>query len=215
MRTQNKHQVTATLFTSDPYGENCPNDDDEAEGSGEVKPCEKSEFGCCPDRESFARGPVGEGCQEAAFPTTTAAGLPERDIPVTIFDEEEDDAEEPFIEEETTTSSSLTTTTTAATFDEGSGEVDVIADRESGCAKSEYGCCLDGATAARGPLFEGCAETHYEETCADEPYGCCPDGVTSALGPEFAGCGHRLQNAGEVTRRESDSRAGESRPVER
>jgi hypothetical protein len=158
-----------------------------------VKPCEKSEFGCCPDRESFARGPVGEGCHEATVPTTTtAAGLPESDVPVKIFDDEED-AEEQFIAEETTTSPSVTTS-----FDEGSGEVDVVADRESGCAKSAYGCCLDGATAARGPQFDGCAEGQYEETCADEPYGCCPDGVTSALGPEFAGCGHRLQNAGEI-----------------
>jgi papilin len=175
--------LNVRVFGPDPYGENCP-DDESPEGSGQIEACEQSMYGCCPDRVSFAKGPDGEGCSEdVIMPMTTTATVPERTSVPVIGDD--DSVEDAITDEETTTPLVV----------EGSGELE-SADHESGCARSTYGCCLDGVTAARGPQFEGCTDTNYEETCVDEPYGCCPDGVTSALGPGLAGCGHRLQNAG-------------------
>ncbi|MGH0149838.1 UNVERIFIED_CONTAM: hypothetical protein FKN15_035466 [Acipenser sinensis] len=54
------------------------------------------------------------------------------------------------------------------------------------CTLSQYGCCPDGYTRARGPQGWGCPGS----SCAQSRYGCCPDGITAALGPSNAGC-HR------------------------
>ncbi|XP_058843232.1 papilin-like isoform X3 [Acipenser ruthenus] len=54
------------------------------------------------------------------------------------------------------------------------------------CTLSQYGCCPDGYTRARGPQGWGCPGS----SCAQSRYGCCPDGITAALGPNNAGC-HR------------------------
>ncbi|KAJ7988783.1 hypothetical protein DPEC_G00312790 [Dallia pectoralis] len=59
------------------------------------------------------------------------------------------------------------------------------------CSQSYYGCCPDGATAARGPGGVGCpADPRRPEQafCATTRYGCCRDGVTVALGPNMEGC---------------------------
>ncbi|XP_058455705.1 papilin isoform X3 [Malaya genurostris] len=53
------------------------------------------------------------------------------------------------------------------------------------CAKSEFGCCLDGKTKAAGPFDEGCP---VPETCKETKHGCCPDGVSPAKGPRNKGC---------------------------
>ncbi|RXM99524.1 Papilin [Acipenser ruthenus] len=52
------------------------------------------------------------------------------------------------------------------------------------CTLSQYGCCPDGYTRARGPQGWGCPGS----SCAQSRYGCCPDGITAALGPNNAGC---------------------------
>ncbi|ETN69195.1 Kunitz/Bovine pancreatic trypsin inhibitor domain protein [Necator americanus] len=46
---------------------------------------------------------------------------------------------------------------------------------------SQFGCCPDGKTPARGSHKEGCP-------CQYTRYGCCPDGETTALGPRNDGC---------------------------
>nr|XP_023024406.1 papilin-like [Leptinotarsa decemlineata] len=53
------------------------------------------------------------------------------------------------------------------------------------CRKTEYGCCWDNITPAKGPFDKGCPTPH---TCKESKYGCCQDGVSAALGTEFAGC---------------------------
>ncbi|XP_058811937.1 papilin isoform X2 [Topomyia yanbarensis] len=53
------------------------------------------------------------------------------------------------------------------------------------CAKSEFGCCLDGNTKATGPFDEGCPAP---ETCKETKHGCCLDGVSPAKGPKNKGC---------------------------
>lgn len=54
-----------------------------------------------------------------------------------------------------------------------------------GCVKSEYGCCPDNSTEAKGPFDEGCP---IPETCKETKHGCCPDEVTPAHGPKDRGC---------------------------
>lgn len=50
-----------------------------------------------------------------------------------------------------------------------------------GCENTEFGCCLDERTPARGPGKAGCG-------CEASKYGCCPDGVTEGQGEKFEGC---------------------------
>ncbi|MBN3270749.1 PPN protein, partial [Polyodon spathula] len=52
------------------------------------------------------------------------------------------------------------------------------------CTLSQYGCCPDGYTRARGPQGLGCPGS----SCAQSRFGCCPDGISAALGPDNAGC---------------------------
>ncbi|KAI5748262.1 hypothetical protein M8J77_023592 [Diaphorina citri] len=53
------------------------------------------------------------------------------------------------------------------------------------CDTTEFGCCFDGITAAKGPFSAGCPEVM---TCNETEFKCCPDGVSPAVGPEFKGC---------------------------
>ena len=50
-----------------------------------------------------------------------------------------------------------------------------------GCENTEFGCCLDERTPARGPGKAGCG-------CESSKYGCCPDAETEAQGEKFEGC---------------------------
>ncbi|KAM6273650.1 papilin isoform 2-T2 [Porphyrio hochstetteri] len=58
------------------------------------------------------------------------------------------------------------------------------------CHQSPHGCCLDGHTAALGPLGRGCPFS----TCHRNRYGCCPDGVSAAQGPNNLGCPQHYHN---------------------
>lgn len=58
------------------------------------------------------------------------------------------------------------------------------------CNETEYGCCHDDVTLARGPNLEGCGEP----TCAGSLYGCCKDRKTIAFGPHYAGCERFVDN---------------------
>ncbi|XP_022911513.1 papilin isoform X2 [Onthophagus taurus] len=57
--------------------------------------------------------------------------------------------------------------------------------KKSHCKETEFGCCSDKVTAAKGPFNQGCP-TH--ETCNETKYGCCEDGVSPAEGKGFKGC---------------------------
>ena len=50
-----------------------------------------------------------------------------------------------------------------------------------GCEFTEFGCCPDDTTTARGSAFEGCG-------CVSTEHGCCPDKFTPAPGPNMEGC---------------------------
>lgn len=50
-----------------------------------------------------------------------------------------------------------------------------------GCENTEFGCCSDERTPAKGPNFAGC-------TCDTSQFGCCPDGIEEAQGENFEGC---------------------------
>ncbi|KAG5871898.1 hypothetical protein JTB14_030952 [Gonioctena quinquepunctata] len=57
--------------------------------------------------------------------------------------------------------------------------------KNKACRKTEYGCCWDNITPAKGPFDSGCPTPH---TCKESKFGCCEDGVSPALGTKFAGC---------------------------
>ncbi|XP_078591705.1 papilin-like isoform X1 [Branchiostoma floridae x Branchiostoma japonicum] len=63
---------------------------------------------------------------------------------------------------------------------DGSGPSQVIDD----CGFSEFGCCMDGYTAAEGPFKAGCPPLG----CEGSEFGCCPDGERPAQGPDYHGC---------------------------
>lgn len=52
------------------------------------------------------------------------------------------------------------------------------------CDETEFGCCPDGVSPAKGRKKEGCPPTHCEETL----FGCCPDGIGIAEGNDNEGC---------------------------
>jgi hypothetical protein len=52
------------------------------------------------------------------------------------------------------------------------------------CEETEFGCCPDAVSPAKGQKKEGCPPSHCEETL----FGCCPDGVGIAEGNDNEGC---------------------------
>lgn len=50
--------------------------------------------------------------------------------------------------------------------------------------ESEFGCCSDGVSPAKGKNEKGCPKFD----CAATLFGCCPDKVTVAQGNDFEGC---------------------------
>lgn len=59
------------------------------------------------------------------------------------------------------------------------------AKKKPACKTTEFGCCSDGKTAAKGPFNKGCPQPM---TCEESKYGCCPDGVSPAKGKKNKGC---------------------------
>lgn len=58
---------------------------------------------------------------------------------------------------------------------------------ENDCDKTEFKCCSDGVTPAKGPNFFGC-------TCGASKFGCCYDKFHEALGPNLKGCPGELSS---------------------
>lgn len=52
------------------------------------------------------------------------------------------------------------------------------------CENTEYGCCADDTTPAKGPFKEGCVDV----SCRDSAHGCCPDDVTPAKNADKSDC---------------------------
>ncbi|XP_006817461.1 papilin-like, partial [Saccoglossus kowalevskii] len=69
---------------------------------------------------------------------------------------------------------------------------------ELDCEDSEFGCCLNGITAADGPFQYGCPPVSYRD-CVDTVHGCCEDGETPASGPDFEGCGQEILTGCQAT----------------
>ncbi|XP_068619320.1 papilin [Battus philenor] len=143
------------------------------------EPCISSEFGCCPDMKTEAKGLGQEGCFE---PTT---------VP----------------EAKTTVSLGCFASEFGCCFDNVT-EANGPNEKGCPCAVTEFGCCPDGISAAKGTQMEGCVfscnatqhgccadgETpahgpNQEGCCLLYPFGCCPDNRKPAEGPHLEGCG--------------------------
>lgn len=135
--------------------------------SGPLNDCRRSEFGCCADGLTAARGEKGRGCQSS--PNSCANQLhgccPDGLTPALGPDME------------------------------GCFELSTPGferrNRNADCVNSAYGCCDDGVTSALGPDFEGCPEAKtltVPVSCHRSAFGCCPDGITAADGPDRRGC---------------------------
>ncbi|XP_033162682.1 papilin isoform X2 [Drosophila mauritiana] len=178
--------------------------------------CAKSEYGCCPDGKSTPKGPFDEGCPIAKTCADTKygccldgvspakgknnKGCPKSQCAETLFgccpdkftaaDGENDEGcpETTTVPPTTTTEESQPETTTDI---EGSGQdsTTLEPDTKKSCSFSEFGCCPDAETSAKGPDFEGCGvASPGAKGCAESENGCCPDGQTPASGPNGEGC---------------------------
>ena len=124
--------------------------------------CEFTEFGCCPDDTTTARGSAFEGC---GCVSTEHGCCPDKFTP----------APGPNMEG-----------CPCHTYEYGccpDGESIARGPGQEGCTckDREYGCCPDRRTPASGIDFEGCG-------CAASLFGCCPDGNSTADGENFEGC---------------------------
>ncbi|RXM97605.1 Papilin [Acipenser ruthenus] len=118
--------------------------------------CTLSQYGCCPDGYTQARGPQGWGCPGSSCAQSRNTERRESEAPPPPVNREEGSNPPQY-------------------HWESHGWV---------CTLSQYGCCPDGYTQARGPQGWGCPGS----SCAQSRYGCCPNGITAALGPDNAGC---------------------------
>ncbi|CAH1399411.1 unnamed protein product [Nezara viridula] len=141
--------------------------------------CFTSEFGCCPDNKTPAKGPFGqdcpriETCKDTEFGccpdgVSPAKGPKEKDCPPTYCELSLFGCCQDGI------TPALGNEFYGCPFEETTISLD--------CSSSEFGCCPDGILSATGPDNQGCP------SCNETSYGCCPDGITSALGPDGMGC---------------------------
>lgn len=72
----------------------------------------------------------------------------------------------------------VTTEVASTSFTEEAKSLETTTENTCG---SEYGCCGDEKTPAKGINQEGC-------TCDTSKHGCCPDRLTEATGPDNEGC---------------------------
>ncbi|KQS52137.1 papilin isoform X5 [Drosophila erecta] len=174
--------------------------------------CAKSKYGCCPDGKSTPKGPFDEGCPiaktcadtkygcclDGVSPATgkNNKGCPKSQCAETLFGCCPDkftaaDGENNEGCPEITTIPPTITTEETTTVIEGSGQDTTTPEPESqmSCSFSEFGCCPDAETSAKGPDFEGCGlASPVAKGCGESENGCCPDGQTPASGPNGEGC---------------------------
>ncbi|XP_071454258.1 papilin isoform X2 [Hetaerina americana] len=153
-----------------------------------VKTCKDTEFGCCNDGITAAKGPFGKGCpqpqtcEETQFGCCASDGVSPAEGPRQL-------GCPPSNCNETLFGCCLDGISSAEGNNfEGCKDEEIMA---FNCGDTEFGCCPDGLTAATGPKFAGCfvCEGSGEcDSCEDTKYGCCPDKVKAATGPDEAGC---------------------------
>ncbi|KAK6026394.1 Kunitz/Bovine pancreatic trypsin inhibitor domain protein, partial [Ostertagia ostertagi] len=157
--------------------------------------CFDSEFGCCPDNSTFATGDFNQGCSNCSLSEfgccadnyTEATGKGGRgceefvESPLNLEEAGEGSGEEKSGECQVKSENGETATVDCAAANATTTDFDGLF---GSCNETEYGCCHDGVTLARGPNLEGCGEP----TCAGSLYGCCKDRKTIAFGPHYAGC---------------------------
>ncbi|RWS27622.1 papilin-like protein, partial [Leptotrombidium deliense] len=128
--------------------------------------CTTSEFGCCPDGKTPAEGKNNEGCDEnLGVSSDKPFGSPDD----CIVDGSGDG------------SGDIVSCRDNATTMMGENMTTSVPD----CMNTEYGCCLDGVSAAQGINYKGCEDMI---PCNETEFGCCPDNVTLAKGFDFEGC---------------------------
>ncbi|GJQ76338.1 hypothetical protein Trydic_g2060 [Trypoxylus dichotomus] len=166
--------------------------------------CKRSEFGCCPDKITPAKGPFDKGCpiqttcEETKFGccedgVSPATGKHFKGCPVSQCDQ--------------TLFGCCPDNKTPSQGNNNEG----CPPPPPECLKSKFGCCEDNATEALGPNGEGCTEkeeytteeieelsttttttapetTTEQEDCSQTTYGCCPDLVSVAQGDNYKGC---------------------------
>ncbi|CAD6186601.1 unnamed protein product [Caenorhabditis auriculariae] len=179
--------------------------------------CFDSEFGCCPDNSTFAKGDFNEGCSNCTLSEfgccadnyTTAAGPNGlgcdefSETPLSLLLDAEGSGEAATTE--ATSSSAILCNVTSGDGEEASVECAIMqgnatllegdlfgngtdANGTVHCSKTEFGCCPDWYTPAEGKNKEGCPEFELG-ACNETKYGCCHDDVTLARGPNLEGCG--------------------------
>ncbi|XP_046445127.1 papilin-like isoform X2 [Daphnia pulex] len=167
-------------------------------GCPKYETCEDAEFKCCPDGVTPAKGANNEGCFTDACKTSLFGCCPDGSTPSEGNDNE--GCPEPTTLPPPTTMSSM-------------GE-DLI---PVSCKQSEFGCCPDQMTTATGPDNQGCFQCEASEvegsgsgsgsgsgagpecnSCDDTKFGCCPDNLRAAKGPNGEGCEPVESGSGEI-----------------
>ncbi|XP_073996015.1 proteoglycan-like sulfated glycoprotein papilin isoform X1 [Rhodnius prolixus] len=149
--------------------------------------CVRSEFGCCPDKKTPAKGPFGEGCIVAktcegsefgccSDKVSPAAGPENKGCPPSYCEQ--------------TLFGCCPDGVSASQGNDYEGCPALPTEPPVECVLSQFGCCPDGITSAIGSNFEGCdcEESGCMVDCSNSTFGCCPDGFTSASGPQLLGC---------------------------
>ncbi|XP_060846635.1 papilin isoform X4 [Rhopalosiphum padi] len=139
-------------------------------GCPDVHTCKDTEHNCCSDGVTPATGPKNEGCPPSMC-NATLYGCCSDGFSISLGNDFEGcPVELPVL------------TTTLAP--------------DLGCKNTQFGCCPDGNSPASGPSFQGCyscVEGSGEcDSCLETAYGCCADNVTAATGPNMAGCQDNL-----------------------
>ncbi|XP_074105077.1 proteoglycan-like sulfated glycoprotein papilin isoform X3 [Cotesia typhae] len=178
------------------------------------KSCRTSEFNCCYDGITPAKGPFGKGCPTPQTCAETTFGCCPDGVSVAAGPKNEDC---PSMHCNESLFGCCQDGVTPAEGNDFEGckkpcnqtefgccpDNETPADGENnlGCCNStEFGCCPNRIKPATGPNEEGCEETTeetrefesttpFEGDCANSAHGCCPDGKTPATGVNFEGCG--------------------------
>ncbi|XP_026818119.1 papilin isoform X3 [Rhopalosiphum maidis] len=139
-------------------------------GCPDVHTCKDTEHNCCSDGVTPATGPKNEGCPPSMC-NATLYGCCSDGFSISLGNDFEGCPVELPV---------LTTTLVP----------------DLGCKNTQFGCCPDGNSPASGPSFQGCyscVEGSGEcDSCLETAYGCCADNVTAATGPNMAGCQDNL-----------------------
>ncbi|XP_060859868.1 papilin isoform X4 [Metopolophium dirhodum] len=137
-------------------------------GCPDVHTCKDTEHNCCSDGVTPATGPKNEGCPPSVC-NATLYGCCTDGYSISLGNDFEGCPVE-------VTTPVLTTTLTP----------------DLGCKNTQFGCCPNGMTPATGPSFQGCYEcvegSGECDSCLETTYGCCADNVTAATGPNMTGC---------------------------